>query len=188
MNGRQEPLVLKGTNKTLYIEGQMLRFKYGVKDLFFGSKELRGSKEFHLSDVTSVQHKKSDLTGSGFIQFTLDGGRDLVSSRDGAKEDENTIVYISPFKNDLAEEIVNYIRNFKNDSHNGNYNNNYGRENGDRSPEAQEHTLREEAAALDFKKEETKKKNPQIEILNKQFSEGNITEEEFIRMLKVFTD
>lgn len=191
MNSNQGPLILKGTNKTLYLEGQMLRFKFGAKDLFFGSKEMRGSKEIHLSDVTSVQHKKADITGFGFIEFTLDGSQDAVSGRYGAMQDENTIVYLSPFKNTLAEEIVAYFGNYKNASHSRRFNNaNYeGPANNvdNHQPRAEESTLKQEAAALEFNKHDSGR-TKQIDAIKKAFNEGDIDEESFINMLKNFTD
>ena len=75
--------------------------------LNFLAMGIKGDKTIYYNNITSVQFKKSGWT-AGYIQFSINGGRENVGGLLGATQDENTIT-ISGNKNSEAEKIVAYI-------------------------------------------------------------------------------
>ena len=74
--------------------------------LGFMTKGLQGTKTIPFSSITAIQFKKSGLV-SGYIQFTLQGGKESVGGAFAAASDENSFMFAG--QNELAEKIKNYI-------------------------------------------------------------------------------
>lgn len=75
--------------------------------LNFMAMGLKGDKTIFFSDLTSIQLKKAGLT-SGYLQFSLPGGKENTGGVFGATQDENTITFVANMNN-LAEEVHEYI-------------------------------------------------------------------------------
>ena len=73
--------------------------------LTMGSK---GEKTIYFNNITSVQIKLAGFA-SGYIQFSINGGRENVGGIFGAMCDENSITIGDERKNKEAEEVVVYI-------------------------------------------------------------------------------
>lgn len=70
------------------------------------AKGLKGTKTIPFSSITAIQFKKSGVL-SGYIQFTLHGGKESTGGALAAATDENSFMFAG--QNELAEEIKNYI-------------------------------------------------------------------------------
>lgn len=73
--------------------------------LTMGSK---GEKTIYFNNITSVQIKLAGFA-SGYIQFSINGGRENMGGLFGAMCDENSITIGDERKNKEAEQVVSYI-------------------------------------------------------------------------------
>lgn len=69
--------------------------------LGFLTKGLKGSKEIPFSSITAVQFKDAGLLFSGYIQFTIPGGKESSGGLWAATSDENTVM----FAKDVSQEM-----------------------------------------------------------------------------------
>lgn len=76
--------------------------------LNFIAQGFKGDKRIMFQNITAIEFRKSVGFTSGYIQFTIPGGRESLRGTAAAAGDENSIVF-SPMQNDDAETIVNYI-------------------------------------------------------------------------------
>lgn len=74
--------------------------------LNFFTMGMKGDKTLYYADITSVQFKKPGLL-SGYIQFSLPGGKEDTGGLSSAFQDENTITLSGNAAE--AEKVVNYI-------------------------------------------------------------------------------
>jgi len=74
--------------------------------LGFMTKGLKGDKIIPFSSITAIQFKKAGVL-SGYIQFSIFGGKESTGGIFDATTDENTFMFRS--NNDLAESIKDYI-------------------------------------------------------------------------------
>lgn len=75
--------------------------------LNFLAMGIKGDKTIYYTDITSVQFKKPGFT-TGYIQFSLSGGRENADGVMGAMQDENSIAIKSKAVVE-AERIVEFI-------------------------------------------------------------------------------
>jgi hypothetical protein len=70
------------------------------------AKGLKGTKTIPFTSITATQFKKSGLI-SGYIQFTLHGGKESTGGALAAASDENSFMFAG--QNELAEKVRDYI-------------------------------------------------------------------------------
>ena len=96
---------MKGVSDELEVfENKLTMTPKGL--LGFMTKGLQGTKTIPFSSITAIQFKKSGLV-SGYIQFTLQGGKESVGGAFAAASDENSFMFAG--QNELAEKIKDYI-------------------------------------------------------------------------------
>lgn len=77
--------------------------------LGFLNKGLKGTKEISISSIAAIQFKAAGLT-SGYLEFSLPGGRESKGGLFAATKDENTFMFRGhPGENELAREIKEFI-------------------------------------------------------------------------------
>ena len=69
---------------------------------------IKGDKTIYYKNITSVQFKEVGTLTAGYIQFSINGGRENLGGLLSATSDENTVM-ISGGKNEEAKRIVAYI-------------------------------------------------------------------------------
>jgi hypothetical protein len=78
--------------------------------LGFLAKGLKGTKTIPFHSVTGIQFKKADFFTSGYLQFTIPGGRESHGGLFTAAADENTFMFRAEAgNNDRALEIKHYV-------------------------------------------------------------------------------
>jgi hypothetical protein len=77
----------------------------GVSFLLHG---LKGDKTLYYHQITSLQLKKADGFTNGYIQFSIQGGRESTGGILAATQDENTIMF-NQTQNDHAQRIHDLI-------------------------------------------------------------------------------
>jgi hypothetical protein len=102
----KEPVFkMKGTGDELEVfEDKLTITPKSVLGLM--TKGLQGTKTIPFSSITAIQFKKSGMI-SGYIQFTLHGGKESTGGALAAASDENSFMFAG--QNELAEKIKNYI-------------------------------------------------------------------------------
>jgi hypothetical protein len=102
----KEPVFkMKGVSDELEVfEDKLTITPKGV--LGFMTKGLQGTKTIPFSSITAIQFKKSGML-SGYLQFTLHGGKESTGGAFAAASDENSFMFAG--QNELAEKIKNYI-------------------------------------------------------------------------------
>lgn len=77
--------------------------------LGFLNKGMQGTKTIQFTSITAIQFKMASAYVSGYLQFSILGGRENTMGILGAATDENTFMFSGKETNKLAEEIKNYI-------------------------------------------------------------------------------
>ncbi|MDR1316034.1 MAG: DUF4429 domain-containing protein [Spirochaetales bacterium] len=96
---------MKGTSDELEVfEDKLTITPKGVLGLM--TKGLQGTKTIPFSSITAIQFKKSGLV-SGYIQFTLHGGKESTGGAFAAATDENSFMFSG--QNEMAEKVRDYI-------------------------------------------------------------------------------
>jgi hypothetical protein len=105
----QKPVfAMKGLQDELLIfEDKLTITPKGV--LGFLNKGLQGTKSIPFSSITAVQYKKAGDIVSGYLQFSIFGGRESTGGIFAAATDENSFVFSGASSNEFAEKIKDYI-------------------------------------------------------------------------------
>lgn len=99
--------VLKGANGQLYVyENKIEITRKGV--LAFAHQGLKGVKTIPISEIKSIQVKKSGMV-QGYIQFGISGSIENQGGYQAANNDENTVTFFNASCNQIALNIKSYI-------------------------------------------------------------------------------
>ena len=98
-------IFLKGHNKDLYLEGNILHFHYGFKDTAWGSGKRLTDKDVPLSRVASMEMKESGLFRRGYLRIYLEDQDQNEEAKIHPLAHELTVVFRSPSANLRAYRI-----------------------------------------------------------------------------------
>ena len=80
----------RGYNGTLVLDKRGVTIKRGAKGFMLGGGMLRGDKTIPYRSITAVQLKMAGLT-AGYIQLSLQGGREAKGGLFQSTKDENSV-------------------------------------------------------------------------------------------------
>jgi hypothetical protein len=73
------------------------------------NKGFQGTKTIPFSSITAIQFKQASTFISGYLQFSIFGGRESTGGILAAATDENSFMFKEKNQNELAEKIKNFI-------------------------------------------------------------------------------
>ena len=101
---------IPGIGKTVKVEGDNVKIKLGMLNTAGRSRE----KTIPIKNIVSVQTKKAGIR-QGYIYFQTIGGLDNTSEKsvDDIMNEENSVIFNSPKKYKIAQQIKNYIEEYQ---------------------------------------------------------------------------
>lgn len=107
---------LDGVAGKLFVyEDKVVISRSGVMSFFVHG--LKGDKTLYYHHITSLQIKKASSLTNGYVQFSIQGGKESIGGLFAAAGDENSIMFKQD-KNALAQKIHDYIEKKLTDSRN----------------------------------------------------------------------
>jgi len=99
---------IEGVNSLLKVyENKLTITPKGI--MGFMSKGIKGTKTIPFLSITAIQFKEAGPVLSGYIQFTISGGKESTGGIFAAVEDENTFMFAGEENNELSIKVKEYI-------------------------------------------------------------------------------